>query len=275
MAKIEKSRVKKAFSRHAEQYESLAKVQKRVADRFFELFLAHGDPPGEILDVGSGTGRLVGLLNQELPQVSVTGVDLAFGMISCARKRFSESGGIRLVCGDAEALPFREGSFDTVVSTSTYQWLNPPDLAFAEVWRVLKPGGRFCFALFGESTLYELRDAYRSAINLLNRQHVDRTHRFAGAAEVVRALGATSFGQIDMLEELEVEDYPDVPSLLRAVNGIGAGSAASTTAAGLSGRSVMLQMMAIYKERYGRTGVVPATYQVLYGSATKAVAGCR
>lgn len=273
MAEIEKNRVKTAFSIHAEQYESLAKVQKRVTDRFFELFLAHGDSPGSLLDVGSGTGRLVALITKELPQVSVTGVDLAFGMISCARKRFAGEDGIRLVCGDAEALPFRAGSFDMVVSTSTYQWLNPQDLSFAEVWRVLKPGGRFCFALFGEKTLYELRDSYRSAIKLLGTHHVDRTHKFTGAVEVERALASASFEDIKLLEELEVETYPDVPSLLRAVNGIGAGSAAGTAAAGLSGRSVMLEMMAIYKERYGRADAVPASYQVLYGSGTKTVAG--
>jgi malonyl-CoA O-methyltransferase len=271
VAEIEKGRVKKAFSSHAEQYEALALVQKRVADRFVELFMAQEAKPETLLDVGAGTGRLAGLLAQKLPHVAVTGVDLAYGMISCAKRRLAGSGDVRLVCGDAETLPFRDGSFDMVVSTSTYQWLNPLNAPFAEVWRVLKPGGSFCFALFGEKTLFELKDSYSSAVSLLNRCQVDRTHNFASCAAVASALAVATFEQIDVFAELEVERYPDVYSLVRAVNGIGAGSAAKGAASGLAGRSVMLKMMALYRERYGTAEYVPATYQVVYGRGRKAV----
>jgi len=271
MAEIEKQRVKKAFSSHAEMYEDLALVQKRVADRFFELLMGQGTIPESLLDIGSGTGRLVNALRQNLPHISITGIDLAYGMISCAKKSFADCAEIMFVCGDAETLPFKDGSFDMVVSTSTFQWLSPLDAPFAEVWRVLKPGGRFCFALFGEKTLFELRDSYISAINLLQKSHADRTHRFADCAAVQTALNNASFGNINVFDELEVERYPDVSSLIRAVNGIGAGSAAETVSTGLAGRSVMLKMMDIYQERYGTQEFVPATYQVLYGSGTKAV----
>jgi malonyl-CoA O-methyltransferase len=272
MADIEKHRVKKAFSIHAEQYETLAVVQKRVVDRFFELFMGHGAGPENLLDIGSGTGRLVSTFRQHLPHIAVTGVDLAFGMLLYAKKQFAGNADIMLTCGDAETLPFKNNSFDMVVSTSTYQWLSSLDAPFAEVWRVLKPGGRFCFALFGEETLYELRDSYSSALSLLGKCHADRTHQFANRSDVLAALNSASFVKNDVIDEREVETYPDVFSLLRAVNGIGAGSAARTFATGLAGRSVMLKMMDIYKERYGRREVVPATYQVLYGTGTKAVA---
>ena len=188
MAEIEKSRVKRAFSRHAEQYESLALVQKRVAERFLELFLGLGTVPETLLDIGSGTGRIVNALSQKLPDSSVTGLDLAYGMLSSAKKSFVGNTGIKLVCGDAETLPFRDNSFDMVVSTSTYQWLNPLATSFAEVWRVLKPGGRFCFALFGEKTLFELKDSYSTAVRLLQRCLSDRTHQFADCSAVQQAL---------------------------------------------------------------------------------------
>jgi len=269
MAKIEKQRVKNSFSSHAENYEDLALVQKRVADRFLQQLMAQDFIPENLLDIGSGTGRLVNALRQNLPHISITGVDLAYGMISCAKKRFADPADIKLVCGDAEALPFKSCSFDMVVSTSTYQWLSPLDAPFAEVWRVLKPGGRFCFALFGEKTLFELRDSYSAALNFLHKSHADRTHRFAGCAAVQTALGSASFGNVNVFDELEVERYPDVYSLIRAVNGIGAGSAAGNVSTGLAGRSVMLKMMDIYREKYGTQEFVPATYQVLYGSGTK------
>lgn len=270
MAEIEKNRVKRSFSSHAAQYEALALVQKRVVARFFELFMAQSPLPETLLDVGAGTGRLIETLRQNLPQISVTGVDLAYGMVSCAKKRFAGDNGIKLVCGDAEALPFRDCSFDMVVSTSTYQWLSPLDAPFAEVWRVLKPGGQFRFSLFGEKTLFELKDSYGSAAALLNRC-ADRTHQFACCADVLTALHTVYFEKAAVFSELEVESYPDVYSLVRAVNGIGAGSAAKAGATGLAGRSVMQKMMEIYREKYGFAAGVPATYQVLYGTGTKAV----
>jgi malonyl-CoA O-methyltransferase len=86
---------------------------------------------------------------------------------------------------------------------------------------------------------------------------------------VVAALNSANFNEIDVLAELEVAMYPDVSSLVRSVNGIGAGNAARNAPAGLAGRSTMLRMMELYRERYGTADGVPATYQVLYGSGTK------
>lgn len=269
MAEIDRNRVKKAFNSHAEQYESMALVQKRVTERFLERFMRQGALPESVLDVGAGTGRLVSSLKENLPQASITGIDLAYGMLSCAKKRSVGCAAAMLVCGDAEALPFRSSSFDAVVSTSTYQWLNPLDTPFVEVWRVLKPGGRFCFALFGEMTLYELRDSYNRAMSLLHKSPTDRTHRFASCVEVVAALNSANFGEINVFAELEVAMYPDVSSLIRSVNGIGAGNAAQNAPAGLAGRGLMLRMMELYRESYGTADGIPATYQVLYGSGTK------
>lgn len=269
MAEIERSRVKKAFSRHAEQYESLARVQKRVVDRFFELFMEQGVSPENLLDVGSGTGILINDIRRRLPHISITGVDLAFGMICCAKNRLSDAAMVKLVCGDAESLPFSDCCFDMVVSTSTYQWLSPLDESFKEVWRVLKPGGRFCFAFFGDKTLFELKNSYSTAVRHVNTCHADRLHQFPVSGEVQMALEAALFDKIVVFDELEVERYPDVYSLIRAVNGIGAGSAARRTETGLAGRSVMLKMIDIYRERYGTADVVPATYQVLYCAGSK------
>jgi len=269
MAEIERQRVKKAFSRHAEQYESLALVQKRVTERFLDLLAGQGAVPENLLDIGAGTGRLISAIKQKMPSTAVVGLDLAYGMVSCAKKRLTGAPDIMLVCGDAEMLPFKESSFDMVVSTSTYQWLSPLDTPFAEVWRVLKPGGRFFFTLFGEKTLFELRDSYSNALRLLQKSYVDRTHRFVDCAAVATALRSASFGNVAAFDELEIENYADVYTLMRAVHGIGAGSAAGTAATGLAGRGILSKMMAIYKERYGNAGGVPATYHVLFGSGTK------
>jgi len=190
-------------------------------------------------------------------------------MTKVARDRLKHCSRAVFICSDAENLPFCDGSFDIVVSTSTYQWISPLEKAFAEVYRVLRPDSSFCFALFGEKTLFELRDSYRRAFVESGKHAADRTHRFATTEEVIAALSTSGFSGYSVHEEMEREIHSDVPSLLRSLKGIGAGNAARTRDGGLSGRSAMLRMMEIYNENYGRTGGVQATYHVLYGEGRK------
>jgi len=266
MADIERELLRKSFSSHARQYDSLALVQKRVTDRFTELLKGSPVSPAALLDIGSGTGRLLESIGQILPETELVGIDLAFGMTKSAGNRLGRA---VFVCGDAENLPFNDSCFDLVVSTSTYQWITPLEPAFTEVYRVLKPNTSFSFALFGEKTLFELRESYQKAALSAERPAADRTHQFATAKDVVSALTAAGFTECRVNDEIETEIHPDVPALLRSLKGIGAGSAARSSGSGLSGRSVMLGMMKIYMEKYGTNGGVQATYQVLYGSGRK------
>ena len=266
MAEIERELVRKSFSSHAQQYDSLALVQKRVTERFTELLQSTPISPASLLDIGSGTGRLLETVERMLPKTDLVGIDLAFGMTINAKNRLSRAA---FICGDAENLPFRDNCFDLAVSTSTYQWISPLETAFAEVYRVLKPKTSFCFALFGEKTLFELRESYKSAAISTARPAADRTHQFSTAQDVILALTAAGFTECRVKDELETEIHPDVPALLRCLKGIGAGSAARSSGGGLSGRSTMLRMMEIYERNYGTNGGVQASYQVLYGSGVK------
>lgn len=105
---------------------------------------------GEALEIGLGTG-----LN--LPHYSphvrkVTAVDPNPGMhrLACRRAaRFGIEADLRPLRG--EALPFKDETFDTVVSTFTLCSIDEADQAVAEVYRVLRPGGRFLFLEHGLS----------------------------------------------------------------------------------------------------------------------------
>jgi ubiquinone/menaquinone biosynthesis C-methylase UbiE len=99
---------------------------------------------GEVLELGIGTGR-------NLPHypvdVSLTGIDLSPRMLDLARTRATQLGRrVDLSTGDAQELPFQDGRFDTVVCTYTLCSIPNDRRAIAEVWRVLKPGGRFLSA---------------------------------------------------------------------------------------------------------------------------------
>lgn len=98
---------------------------------------------GHLLDLCCGTGA--GMRAFRASSDSVTGIDRSAGMLDQARQLLGPD--VRLVRGDALALPFRE-RFDTVVSFGAFGHILEADepRMVAEVHRVLKPGGRFIFA---------------------------------------------------------------------------------------------------------------------------------
>jgi malonyl-CoA O-methyltransferase len=190
-------------------------------------------------------------------------------MVAAARETLQGRERTGVQSGDAEQLPFPAGSFDLVVSTSTFQWLESLDIAFAEAYRVLAPGGFFRFALFGAGTLRELKESYRSALRRHGKETVDRTHRFIASPNVADALDRVGFVCSRVWSEDETEFHPDVPALLRSLKRIGAGNASTDHAKSLAERRVMLTMMHLYGEKYGRDGSIPATYEVIYGWGLK------
>jgi len=267
MAAIERSRVRHSFDTHATGYESHARVQKRVVQRLAELLDGEGHGPRRVLDIGAGTGRLLEEIASRYPRAWLAGIDLAFRMARASRNNIGESA--HIITGDAEQLPFATGVFDLVVSTSMFQWLDALDAAFAEALRVMAPGGSFRFALFGYATLFELRSAYRRSHALIRREEETRTHSFPLAAQVESALDRCGFIECKAWSELEITHYPDVPTLLRAIRGIGAGVTTPPTSSGLAERRIMLTMMDIYRQEYAVPAGIPATYEVVYGAGRK------
>lgn len=267
--RVDRLRVKGAFHRRAGSYDGHARVQKRVVDRLAGILAAEKGEPSRLLDVGTGTGMLMGRLRELYPRASAWGIDLAFNMCRTAMNGTCPAGAATVINADAESLPLRGGAFDLVVSASVFQWLAAPDAAFAEAYRVTMPGGRFCFAMFGGRTLHELRSSYGEALSGLSADACDPTHSFLDVEQVADALRGAGFAAPEVFSELEAERHPDVQALLKALKGIGAGNASPERGAGLAGRSVMLRMMEIYRERFGKGGEIPATYEVIYGHCRK------
>jgi len=271
MAKIDRTKVRKAFDRGSCRYEETVIVQKLVIDRILSnLEEASLQPsPRRILDVGAGTGMFLRSVRKLYPQAFLAGLDLAPGMGTAAIGSRQTEGDFLFVEGDAENLPFADGTFDLVVSTSTFQWLTELEKACSEVMRVLVPGGVFLFALFGEGTLYELRSSYRKALLAENAIEKDRFHHFFTRDEVAQALQQTGYRAITVENSVEREYYPDVPCFLRSLKGIGAASAVSFPSVGLGGRRIIMKMIEVYQRDFSDEGGIPASYEVLYGKGLK------
>jgi malonyl-CoA O-methyltransferase len=68
-----------------------------------------------------------------------------------------------------------------------------------------------------------------------------------------------------LTSEIEMDYYPDVPELLRSIKRIGAGSSAQEgRQGGLGWRRILNETSRLYRERYGRDGMIPVTYEVVY-----------
>jgi SAM-dependent methyltransferase len=106
--------------------------------------------PGErVLDLGSGAGTDSLIAAQMVgPEGRVTGIDMTPQMLAKARAAASEMGlaNAAFVEGEAERLPFPDESFNVVISNGVIDLIPDKDAVFAELYRVLAPGGRLQIA---------------------------------------------------------------------------------------------------------------------------------
>ena len=100
--------------------------------------------PGErILDVGCGPGFYCAELAEDVgPSGSIVGVDGSASMLALAERRCAGFENVELLEGEAAALPVADASFDAALSVQVQEYV--PDIAasFAELHRILRPGGR-------------------------------------------------------------------------------------------------------------------------------------
>ncbi|MBI4010919.1 MAG: class I SAM-dependent methyltransferase [Candidatus Rokubacteria bacterium] len=115
-------------------YDALCAVMERTGLGRWRRWLVEG-ARGRTLDLGTGTGRNLPLYRTE---VRVVGVEPAWAPLRRARCR---APAVPLVRARAEALPFRDGVFDTIVSGLCLCSVTDPRGGLAELRRVLRPGG--------------------------------------------------------------------------------------------------------------------------------------
>jgi malonyl-CoA O-methyltransferase len=259
--RVDKARVRRSFSRSAAAYDGHAAVQRTVQDRMLAAIAEIAAGPRRVLDVGSGTGALLARLAAARPALRTAAIDLAPGMAAATRVRLPAA---LVAAADAEALPFRDGAFDLVLSTSTLQWLPRLEPAFAEARRVLAPGGVLAVALFGARTLHELRDAWRAAAGARGAA----THRFFAREEVAAALDASGLAVRSVTEEDVLEHHADARALLRSLKTIGATNAVPG-ARGLGGRRATLEMLRRYEAHHRDVSGVRATWHVVWAIAAR------
>jgi ubiquinone/menaquinone biosynthesis C-methylase UbiE len=168
--------------------------------RYRRELLAHAS--GDILEIGFGTGLN---LPYHPPHVrKLTTVDPNVGMYRRARRRIEQAGieVDRRVLG-GERLPFEDGTFDCAVSTFTLCSIEEVAQALREVYRVLKPGGKFLFLEYGLSPELNVQK-WQHCLNWLQMWLADRCHLDRDMRALV---SAQSFASVQM-DEFYIEKTP-------------------------------------------------------------------
>ena len=129
-----------------ERYDRYARLYMLPEYKYFaRKILRSGIKGGSVLDIGSGSGRLaIELAKAGGDTFEIIGLDISREMLDKARRNARQAGvgeRVRFVQAAASALPFRDGSFDAVISyASLHHWLDPVGV-FNEAQRVVKTGG--------------------------------------------------------------------------------------------------------------------------------------
>jgi malonyl-CoA O-methyltransferase len=262
---LQPAEVGASFDRAARDYDAAAFLQREVGERLLERLELTTLTPARVLDIGCGTGRPTRLLVDRYPQAQVIGADLAPGMLRMAAKKqplfINWSGkGARFVCAEASKLPFADASCDLLYASLLLQWCEDLDATLLEWRRLLKPHGLLLFSTLGPDTLKELRAAW-SAVDEYN--HVNR---FLDMHDVGDALIRAGFVEPVMDVEHMTLTYDDAPALMRDLKRIGAHNLTAGRRRGLMGPRRLAAFTAAY-EKFRREGRLPATYEVVYGTA--------
>jgi len=154
-------------------YNLVATGYDKPAVRFFRLGADHlvkfaGIKAGQsVLDIATGTGAAAIAAAHEVGvNGSVVGIDLARDMLRQAERNVNAAGltNVDVREGDAEQLPFEDGTFDAVICASAIYFLPDMTAGLREWKRVVKPGGVVAFSGYGDSAFQPLAEKFLDRI---------------------------------------------------------------------------------------------------------------
>ncbi|NET71293.1 MAG: methyltransferase domain-containing protein [Sphaerospermopsis sp. SIO1G2] len=199
--------VARQFGHAAPRYDMHATLQYDVLKKVAALVTHHICEHVPLLDVGAGTGRLAALL----PERNIIAIDRAEGMCLHAQRQRH----LPAICADATALPLRDASCMTYVSSLCWQWV-AHRAAIGELHRLLARDGIAIIATLHEETFAELRDCF-SALGLPQRML-----HFCKAEVLQERFTAQPLHVIAYERQTYQQHFPSAQGFFRQLHGIGA-----------------------------------------------------
>jgi len=169
------------------------------------------------------------------------------------------------VAADPDLIPFRDGSFDLVISALALHWAGDFPGAVVQLRRVLRPGGLFLGAMFGGNVLVELRNVFLEAELMEEGGASPRVSPAAELGDVAAVLLRTGFAMPVADAEKITVTYSDALALMRDLRGMGETNALTARRRTPLRRMTLARAISLYSERFGLPdGRVPATFEILF-----------
>lgn len=239
------------FSKAAQSYEQGARLQREVA--FDALRLLPTTANGTLLDLGCGPGWFHHNLSSYCDHLIA--LDLSAAMLEQAKRHAIAN---EFIQANAAQIPLPDQSVDTVFSSLMLQWCPDPAPVFAEIARVLKPGGNFVLTTLVEESMHEFQQAW------LQSGQIPPTLSFSPVADYLRAARASGLQCHGQQKTFQLF-FPDVFTLAREFKLVGANYTGLKPAAipGLAGRGYWQRFAQAYQRNLTTQGL-PLSYQVLF-----------
>lgn len=247
-----RTHLKNGFGQAASHYDEHAELQALIRADAMALAIEHWPKNASILDLGCGTGAFAREAQLQGLSLKITGADIALGMCIQAHKTTP-----RVVNASADALPFKDESFDGVFSSLMLQWADNTLATLREIARVCKPGGRAILTSFTHGTLGELAETFAT---LDTAPHINS---FLEPMQLSAQAAHAGLALLHAEEETFTEYYSDAASLMRNMKAIGASSKREDRPKGLMTPKRLKTLEARYKEHFGKAEGLPATWNAM------------
>ena len=197
-----------------QDYQRALQFDKRVSgmvamQSLMQILVDELDPEenDNVLDAGTGTGRLGIALHTIIPHGSITGIDSGYGMLRVAKEKIDtyQVDNFFLVLGRAGVLPFLSGVFDSACLMFSFHHFTDPEKALGEIYRTVKAGG---YLVSVDPVLKEATNEEEKRLNKVIEQAFQLDHgpefRFFTVTEMQKLYEDAGFS----IETCQVYDFP-------------------------------------------------------------------
>lgn len=261
---LDKAKIRQSFSAASVTYDGVAALQRSVGKALLNTINAES-LTGTLLDLGCGTGFLTAQLLASVGCASRTvnpiALDIALPMLQVTRTKLADSPNVGYICADAEQLPLAGQIADGVFSNLALQWCVNLEAVFADIKRVLKPGGRLVFSTFGPQTLQELKAAWADV------DDYNHVNDFYSEQQLTGFLRQSGYTEIAVETKVYTSSYSSVLALMKELKHIGAHNVIAGRNKSITTKTQMQRMIAAY-EQYRTGDRIPATFEVIMITAS-------
>ena len=246
--------IKKAFSTDPQYYHEHSTIQKETADRLANSLdpWLYSVPPGEILEVGCGTGFFTDHLVRLFGKRPMDITDLSEEMVEFCKNRIGEPENITFKTLDVETDELPEEKYALITGNYVAEWFEQPAMTLEKLSYALKPGGLMLMAFPGEDTFPEWRKY------CLDLGIPCTANSFPETEQLIIHLSMGPF-QVDFYEDQTRETYDDLYAFYRHMKRNG-------TSVSNSGKSLSVKQVKLlndyWTERQG--GKVEVTYHNVF-----------